>query len=126
MRQVVVQAEIGALRADGWNAVTSEFVEAEALIHPEDRFEAPNETVHTAKGAGAVGCLKPVSLGVLSASVLRTQLESGILWFPPDVSTKEVLVGTLQLPVVGTANLEALIRQIETDAAAGGTVRLEV
>ena len=52
------------------DAVPSEFVEAEALIHPKDGFEAPNEAVQAAKGAGAVGSLNPVALSVLAASVL--------------------------------------------------------
>ena len=70
MRQVVVQPEIGTLRIHGWDTVPAESVEAKALIHPEDGFNAPNEAVEAAEGAAAVGGLNPVALRVLPASVL--------------------------------------------------------
>src|SRR5271154_228544 len=72
VRQVVVEAEVCALRVHQRHAVADiRVVEAEGLLHAEKRFKPANKTVEASKGLRAVIELDPITLRVLSAVELR-------------------------------------------------------
>ena len=75
MRQIVIEAKVGALRIHRRKAVADDGVPAEGLLHPKDRLDTANRAVKTAKGMSAVIGLDPVALGMMTARELGTQAE---------------------------------------------------
>src|SRR5579859_1868406 len=85
MRQVVIEPEVGALYVHKRKAVANNVVAAEGLLDAEDRLEAPDPTIQTAKGLRAVIGFDPVALHVMSTRELGAQTKGCVLRLPPDV-----------------------------------------
>jgi len=126
MRQVVVKAEVSDLSVRRWQTIAGEIVMTEALIHTEDWFEATDYAVEPTEGLSAIVCFHPITLGVLTVRIFRTQAKGSTFRFPPDMRTIKILMDTLEKAIIGETNLKPLIGQIETCAPSRRTLREEI
>ena len=118
VRKAVVEAKVNSLRIHRGQAIAGDGVDAEGLLHAEDRLDTANRAVQPAEALRTVIRFYPVALGMLASAELGTQTESRIFGFPPDMSAKEVFARALKETVIRETGFKTLVWQIDAGPAA--------
>src|ERR1700733_531662 len=126
VRQMVVQAEVGALRVGRRQTIGRVGAVAKRLLHSEDGLEPAKCALGASETRETIICLDPVTLRMRSVRVLRTKLERAVDRFPPHMKSRKVLMSSLEQAPIGRANFQARIGEEDRAAPSAGALCIEL